>query len=47
MTVSIKEFFHSASSTYSYVVADSYSGKAAIIEPVLDYDYKAGRRATS
>ena len=47
MTVRIKEFFHSASSTYSYVVADSGSGTAAIIDPVLDYDDKAGRTATS
>ena len=46
MSVKIQEFLHPASSTYSYVVADSNSGTAAVIDPVLDYDDKAGRTTT-
>ncbi len=46
MPVKIREFFHAATSTYSYVIADSNSRTAAVIDPVLDYDDKAGRTAT-
>ncbi len=47
MSAKIQEFFHPATSTYSYVVADSETGIAAVIDPVLDYDDKVGRTATS
>ena len=46
MTPSIEAFFDSATSTISYVVFDKPGGRAAIIDPVLDYDPKAGRTRT-
>ena len=42
----ITPFFHQASSTFSYVVADPATRHAAIIDPVLDYDAAAGRTGT-
>lgn len=35
-------FFDNDSSTFSYVVADSSTGRAAIIDPVLNYDAASG-----
>lgn len=40
-------FFHRDSNTWSYVVRDPASGAAAIIDPVLDFDAKAGRTSTT
>ena len=40
-------FFHRDSNTWSYVVRDPASNAAAIIDPVLDFDAKAGRTSTS
>ena len=42
----IKLFFDSATETVSYLVADPTSRKAAIIDPVLDFDVASGRIAT-
>lgn len=42
----IEEFFDSATSTFSYIVLDRLTKKAAIIDSVLDYDPKAGRTST-
>lgn len=42
----VKEFFHEPTSTFSYVVHDQATSSAAIIDPVLDYDPKAGRTST-
>jgi glyoxylase-like metal-dependent hydrolase (beta-lactamase superfamily II) len=42
----IKEFFDQATWTLSYIAADPDSGRAAIIDPVLDFDAKSGRTAT-
>jgi len=39
----IKAFFDPATFTYSYVVADPATGKAAIVDPVLDYDPASGK----
>lgn len=39
----IKTFFDSATSTFTHVVSDPVSRKAAIIDPVWDYDPKSGR----
>jgi len=39
----IRAFFDPATFTYSYVVSDPATGKAAIIDPVLDYDPASGR----
>ena len=40
-------FFHRDSNTWSYVVRDPASNVAAIIDPVLDFDAKAGRTSTT
>ncbi|NIA70706.1 MBL fold metallo-hydrolase [Pelagibius litoralis] len=42
----VEAFFDEATFTVSYVVADPASGRAAIIDSVLDYDPKSGRSAT-
>ncbi|MDE0854275.1 MAG: MBL fold metallo-hydrolase [Nevskia sp.] len=44
---SIEAFFDSVTCTVSYVVYDRPGGRAAIIDPVLDYDPKAGRTTTA
>ncbi|HET7680953.1 MAG TPA: MBL fold metallo-hydrolase [Xanthobacteraceae bacterium] len=38
----IRAFFDEATNTVSYLVADPATKKAAIIDPVLDYDHDAG-----
>ncbi|MDB5517039.1 MAG: fold metallo-hydrolase [Tardiphaga sp.] len=38
----IKAFFDQATNTISYLVADPVTRRAAVIDPVLDYDHKAG-----
>ena len=47
MSLDIAAFFHAASSTYSYVVADGAAKRAAVIDPVLDYDAASGRSGTA
>ena len=47
MSLEITSFFHAPTSTYSYVVADGASRRAAVIDPVLDYDAAAGRTGTA
>lgn len=47
MTPVIQEFFDSDSNTYSYVVYCSQSKKAAVIDPVLNFDAAACRTATT
>lgn len=42
----VRGFFDPVTSTISYVVADPGSKTCAIIDPVLDYDPRAGRIAT-
>ncbi|WNO61959.1 MBL fold metallo-hydrolase [Rheinheimera sp. MMS21-TC3] len=42
----IKMFFDADSSTCSYVVADNQTKRAAIIDPVLNYDAEAGAVST-
>ncbi len=39
-------FFDPATSTVSYLVADPAGDSAMIVDPVLDYDWKAGRTST-
>lgn len=41
-----QSFFDPATGTVSYVVWDTTSGHAAVIDPVLDYDAKSGRTRT-
>lgn len=40
-------FHHAATGTWSYVVADPQTRHAAVIDPVLDYDWKSGRTGTA
>ncbi|MDJ0940570.1 MAG: MBL fold metallo-hydrolase [Woeseiaceae bacterium] len=42
----VTAFFDKATFTVTYVVADSAAGRAAIIDPVLDYDPASGRTST-
>jgi glyoxylase-like metal-dependent hydrolase (beta-lactamase superfamily II) len=42
----VRGFFEPATSTVSYLVADPDAGVAIIVDPVLDYDWKAGRTST-
>lgn len=42
----IKAFFDPTTWTVTYVVSDSTTQRAAIIDPVLDYDFKSGRTST-
>ncbi len=42
----VTAFFDNATFTVTYVVADSAAGRAAIIDPVLDYDPASGRTST-
>lgn len=44
-SVEVRPFHHAETGTWSYVVADSASRQAAIIDPVLDFDAKSGRIA--
>ncbi len=41
----VQPFFHEPTSTWSYVVADPATRRAAIIDPALDFDLKSGRCA--
>lgn len=47
MRALVTPFFHAATGTWSYVVADPHRRIAAIIDPVLDFDAKSGRTATT
>jgi len=43
----VKAFFDEATFTVSYVVSDAETGRAAIVDPVLDYEPHSGRTTTS
>ncbi|ABE46720.1 MBL fold metallo-hydrolase [Polaromonas sp. JS666] len=45
--ITVQAFFDSPTWTVTYVVTDTSTRRAAIIDPVLDYDYKAGRTSTT
>jgi glyoxylase-like metal-dependent hydrolase (beta-lactamase superfamily II) len=42
----IQGFFDPSTGTVSYVVSEDASGAAAVIDPVLDYDFKSGHTGT-
>lgn len=42
----VHPFFHEDSNTWSYVVVEPEAAAAVIIDPVLDFDPKAGRTST-
>ncbi len=43
----IKAFFDEATNTVSYLVCDPTTARAAIIDPVLDYDHRTGETSTA
>lgn len=43
----VQPFFDAQTETWSYVVFDQPQGHAAVIDPVLDFDYASGRTATT
>ncbi len=43
----VETFFHKDSSTYTHVIIDPATAHCAIVDPVLDYDPKSGRSATT
>ena len=43
----VKAFFDEATFTVTYVVSDTATARAAIIDPVLDYDPSSGRTSTT
>ncbi len=42
----VRAFFDEATFTVSYVVSDTDTGRAAVIDPVLDFDAASGRTST-
>ena len=42
----IDAFFDEATFTVTYLVSDPASARAAIVDPVRDYDHKSGRAST-
>jgi glyoxylase-like metal-dependent hydrolase (beta-lactamase superfamily II) len=46
MNPQVKAFLDPDSETFSYVVYDQPGGRAAVVDPVLDFDYKSGRTRT-
>lgn len=46
MAANIEAFFDPKTFTVTYVVADPASARAAVVDPVLDYDFKSGRTST-
>ena len=45
-SITIEPFFDRETSTVTYVVADPAAGQAAVIDPVLDYNFKSGHTET-
>src|SRR5512138_3346602 len=43
----VESFFESATSTFTHVVFDHAGGRAAIVDPVLDFDPAAARTSTT
>ncbi len=43
----VKYFFHEPSNTFSYVVWDPATARAAVVDAVLDYDAASGRTGHS
>ncbi len=42
VTMQIEPFFDEATNTVTYLIADTQSGEAAVVDPVLDYDHNDG-----
>lgn len=46
MNPEVKAFLHAASATFSYVVSDPATGRAAVIDPVLDFNLNSAQTDT-
>jgi glyoxylase-like metal-dependent hydrolase (beta-lactamase superfamily II) len=47
MQPTVTPFFHSPTGTWTYVASDPGSRDAAVVDPVLDYDWRSGRTGTA
>ena len=47
MQPNVTPFFHPPTSSWTYVVSDGVSREAAVVDPVLDYDWRSGRTGTA
>jgi glyoxylase-like metal-dependent hydrolase (beta-lactamase superfamily II) len=47
MQPTVTPFFHAPTGTWTYVVSDPSSRDAAVIDPVLDYDWRSSRTGTA
>ena len=47
MTPKVDSFFDPTTNSISYVVSDPATGRAAVVDPVLDFDPAAGRTSTA
>lgn len=47
MPVNVMPFYHRPTGTWSYVVSDPATREAAVIDPVLDFDWRSGRTGTA
>jgi glyoxylase-like metal-dependent hydrolase (beta-lactamase superfamily II) len=47
MSAHVQAYFHIDSSTWTYLVSDPATAEALVVDPVLDYDPKSGRTATT
>jgi glyoxylase-like metal-dependent hydrolase (beta-lactamase superfamily II) len=47
MQPSVTPIFHKPTNTWTYVVADPATREAAVIDPVLDYDWRSARTGTA
>ncbi len=47
MSHSIQSFFHEDTSTFTHLLVDEASRQAALVDPVMDFDQKSGRTATT
>src|SRR5262252_7087842 len=45
--IAIQSFFDQQTYTVSYVVSDTAGKSAAVIDPVLDFDFKSGHTSTA
>ena len=45
-TTTVQAFFDDATWTVSYVIVDNATRQAAVVDPVLDFDFKSGRTRT-
>ncbi len=47
MPPTVTPFHHAPTGTWSHVVADPATGEAAVVDPVLDFDWRSGRTGTA